>query len=207
MRYVENFNETLEECDKIRSAIDNLFEKTRSFFHKQITIFVCLFMIPFALHLFASLEETAERIMLYIGLIGWSGMFSIELIAMYVEGFGSYFKNLWNVSDLMSIVYPIYVGMINKTNCVQSLPKMHHAKHYVQDFIHLTEEAKAMILMRVVIVFYILIKILYFLKVNDSLGLMTTLLLGVFKGVGPFLVIFFLLVIFFAVMAAILGAN
>ena len=34
MRYVENYKETLEESDKIRSAIDNLFEKTRTFFHK-----------------------------------------------------------------------------------------------------------------------------------------------------------------------------
>jgi len=84
---------------------------------------------------------------------------------------------------------------------------MRHAKYYIQELIHLSEEAKAMILMRAVIVIYILFKILYFLKVNDSLGLMTTLLLGVFKGVIPFLVIFFLLVIFFAVMAAILGAN
>ena len=207
MRYVENFKETLEESDKIRSAIDNLFKNTRSFFRKQILVFVYLFTTPFMIHLFASLDKEGDQIILNFGLIGWSCMFGIELIAMRVEGFITYFKNLWNVNDLISLVYPIYVGMINTTSCVQSLPNMHHAKHYLQDSIHLTEEAKSMILMRVVIVFYILVKTLYFLKVDDSFGLMTTLLLGVFKGVVPFLVIFFLLVIFFAVMAAILGAN
>jgi len=117
-RYVENFKGTLEEADKIKSAIDNLFKETRSFFHKQIALFVCLFTIPFMLHLFASLDETIGRIMLNIGLIGWSCMFGLELIAMRVEGLSTYFQNFWNYIDLMSIVYPIYVGMINRTNDV-----------------------------------------------------------------------------------------
>jgi len=70
------------------------------------------------LHLFASLEETTDRIMLYIGLIGWSCMFGIEMIAMRVEGFSAYLKKFWNFIDLMSIVYPIYVCMMITTNCV-----------------------------------------------------------------------------------------
>jgi len=49
--------------------------------------------------------------------------------------------------------------------------------------------------------------VLYFMKVNATLGLMSALLLGVFKAVVPFLGIFFLFVAFFATMAYILFSN
>jgi len=45
------------------------------------------------------------------------------------------------------------------------------------------------------------------MKVNEQLGLMSALLLGVFRAVIPFLVIFFYFVVFFAVMAFNLGSN
>jgi len=37
----------------------------------------------------------------------------------------------------------------------------------------------------------IAVKVLYFMKVNEVLGLMSALLLGVFSAVVPFLIIFF----------------
>ena len=61
--------------------------------------------------------------------------------------------------------------------------------------------------MNLVIFFYIVLKTLYYFKVNDDMGLMSTLLIGVFKGVIPFLAIFFTLVICFAMASAILGGN
>ena len=61
--------------------------------------------------------------------------------------------------------------------------------------------------MNLVIFFYIVLKTLYYFKVNDDMGLMSTLLIGVFKGVIPFLAIFFALVVSFAMASAILGGN
>jgi len=45
------------------------------------------------------------------------------------------------------------------------------------------------------------------MKINATLGLMSALLLGVFKAVVPFLGIFFMFVAFFATMAYILCSN
>lgn len=61
--------------------------------------------------------------------------------------------------------------------------------------------------MNTVILVYILLKINAFLKINAKLGLMSILLMGVFKAVLPFLVFFILNVSFFAAIAANLGSN
>jgi len=52
-----------------------------------------------------------------------------------------------------------------------------------------------------------MLKLTYFMKVNEKMGLMSALLLGVFKAVIPFLGIFFLWIGFFATMSFILGSN
>ena len=91
--YVENFAESIEQSDKIRSAIDNIFEnQTRHFFNKQLTFFTCLFMFPFLAHLFLSNDALTDRILLSTALVGWFYMYSNEVIAMIVEGFWTYFK-------------------------------------------------------------------------------------------------------------------
>ena len=61
--------------------------------------------------------------------------------------------------------------------------------------------------MNTIILVYILLKINAFLKINAKLGLMSILLMGVFKNVVPFLVFFFLNVAFFAMISANLGSN
>ena len=70
-----------------------------------------------------------------------------------------------------------------------------------------TSHEEALVLLNAAIFFYIASKITYYFKINDDMGLMSTLLVGVFKGVIPFLVIFFTFVIYFAVFSAILGGN
>jgi len=50
-------------------------------------------------------------------------------------------------------------------------------------------------------------KLSWFCKMNKSLGLMTQLLLGVLGAVIPFLVIYFIWVFLFALVAKVLGAN
>ena len=70
-----------------------------------------------------------------------------------------------------------------------------------------TSHEELLVLLNAAIFFYIASKITYYFKINDDMGLMSTLLVGVFKGVIPFLVIFFAFVIYFAVFSAILGGN
>ena len=98
--YVDNFAESIEQCDKIRSAIDNLFDRfTRFFFYKQIAVFACYFVVPFLAHMFVIQEGTSNKVLLCITLFGWACMYSLELIAMRVEGLKTYITNPWNMID------------------------------------------------------------------------------------------------------------
>ena len=100
MNYVENFKESIEQSDKMRSVIDNIFDnKTRKFFFKQIIVFAFMFVIPFLAHLFVGKEQKAERVLLSVGLLGWMYMYSLECMSMRVEGFLKYIKNPWNIMD------------------------------------------------------------------------------------------------------------
>ena len=98
--YVDNFAESIEQCDKIRSAIDNIFDRfTRFFFYKQIAVFACYFVVPFLAHMFVIQEGTSNKVLLCIILFGWACMYSLELIAMRVEGLKTYITNPWNMID------------------------------------------------------------------------------------------------------------
>ena len=70
-----------------------------------------------------------------------------------------------------------------------------------------TQFEKVKLIFIVVIVVYSVLKVNYFLKVNSRMGLMSILLLGVFKAVVPFLGFFFFMVISFSIFGAVLGSN
>jgi len=72
---------------------------------------------------------------------------------------------------------------------------------------HTSGHEQSVILLNAFILISVMFKTLYFMKINATLGLMSALLLGVFKAVVPFLGIFFLFVAFFATMAYILCSN
>ena len=84
---------------------------------------------------------------------------------------------------------------------------MHHAKSYKDGKVDTTELDKVLVILNALIFMYITMKVTYYMKINDSMGLMSTLLVGVFKGVIPFLIIFFIFVSSFAMMQVILGGN
>ena len=71
----------------------------------------------------------------------------------------------------------------------------------------ITETRKVIMLLDALIILSILIKTLFFLKINDSLGLQIALIVKVMKAVIPFLMIFFIWVIFFALESYTLGAD
>ena len=87
------------------------------------------------------------------------------------------------------------------------LADMHHAKTYKAGAVDTTEMEKVHVIMCALIFVYIILKVVFYFKINDSMGLMSTLLVGVFVGVVPFLIIFFTFVTCFAIMTAILGGN
>ena len=98
--YVDNFPESIEQSDKIRSVIDNIFnEKTRGFFKKQIACFYFLFVIPFLAHLFVVDDVTVDRVLLSVGLVGSIFMYSMEIISMRVDGVMKYLTDPWNIFD------------------------------------------------------------------------------------------------------------
>ena len=165
-----------------------------------------MFVIPFLAHLFVSKDVATDRALLSIGLVGWIFMYSIEVIAMRVEGLRTYITDPWNITDQLSIVYPIYFFKVI-ANPGNALANMHHAKAYKDGNVDTTEESKVLVILSGLIFLYIMIKITYFFKLNDSMGLMSTLLIGVFKGVVPFLIIFLTFVVCFSMMSAILGGN
>jgi hypothetical protein len=99
MSIVENFPDIIEQSEKIRQAIDYRFESTtKSFFHKIIAIF-STFAIPYLVHLFAGLGTTANQMLLTISLLGWCSLYSLELVALGIEGLESYLSDPWNYLD------------------------------------------------------------------------------------------------------------
>ena len=62
-------------------------------------VFGTLFVVPYLAHLFVSKDVTTDRVLLGVALLGWLCIYSIELIAMRVEGFRTYVSNPWNIMD------------------------------------------------------------------------------------------------------------
>jgi len=64
------------------------------------------FVIPHLTLLFTKCEGKVAAIPLSIASIGLTGMFTLELIAMRVEGVKNYFSQAWNYFDLA--IVPVY---------------------------------------------------------------------------------------------------
>jgi len=120
-------------------------------------------------------------------------MFSLEMIAIRMEGPKKYFSQGWNWLDI--IIFPIF-GVFFFLR-IQTFDVDDPESDHMQ----------LLILLNTFIQVCIAIKVLYFMKVNEVLGLMSALLLGVFNAVVPFLIIFFYFVFIFTVMAFNLGSN
>ena len=96
---VDNFPEVIDQSEKIRQAIDFRFESTtKSFFHKLIAVF-STFAVPYLVHLFSGFGTTANQMLLTISLLGWCSLYSLELIALGIEGIESYLSDPWNYLD------------------------------------------------------------------------------------------------------------
>ena len=106
----------------------------------------------------------------------------------------------------MSLVYPVYFFLVIG-DPHSPLANMHYAKTYEAGTVVTTEMDKVLIIMNALIFLYITLKLIFYFKINDDMGLMSTLLVGVFKGVVPFLIIFLFFVACFSIMTVILGGN
>lgn len=121
-------------------------------------------------------------------------MFALELTAMYVEGPREYFSSGWNYIDILTL--PIYITYVVMT--IMSKPLDEELYSDTEMIIRLLRAANLIA---------IALKISYFQKISESLGLMQQLLMGVMSAVIPFMVIYLGWVCIFALMTVTLGAN
>jgi len=73
--------------------------------------------------------------------------------------------------------------------------------------VDITDKDRFLVIFNVLNLTFIMFKTLFFQKVNETAGLMSELIQGVVKNVIPFLLLFFLWVIFFSSISEILGSN
>ena len=195
--YVDNFAESLPESDKLMSMIDFQFEnQTKAFIRNQSIWFVVMFFIPFLVIIFGDLKGTALYIFLFTSIIGLLGMYSIELMAIKVQGLRAYFYDKWNIIDQLNpILYFVFFGLSfqygTDSSDITKSSNMHNLLKLLKCFIIITSW----------------FKLTWFQTQFKSLGLLQQLLIGVISAVIPFLCFYFFWVLFFAIVATILGAN
>jgi len=140
-------------------------------------------------------------------------MFFLEIIAMKVEGPTAYFSDPWNFMDLT--IFPTYLLFVYiqiqspESRVAENMLGIYDGtdhKDYMRS-VHTSGHEQSVVLLNAFILISVMFKTLYFMKIYATLGLMSALLLGVFKAVVPFLGIFFMFVAFFATMAYILCSN
>ena len=113
---------------------------------------------------------------------------------MYVGGRVVYFKDKWNFVDTFSLLcFIIFYTM-----------RIYIAINPHADTISLWECSK---LVNCFNLFFIWIKISWYLKLQSSLGVMTQLVTGVMNGAIPFLVLYLFWVGLFVLISYNLGAN
>ena len=91
--------ESIESSEKVMSVIEFKFEtKTKRYIYKVICMFA-LFLVPYLMYLFGDYSPSTNQILLCISLIGWIGIYGLELIAVYIQGPRVYFLDPWNYLD------------------------------------------------------------------------------------------------------------
>jgi hypothetical protein len=174
--YVENYPENLEQCDKIKSIIDYQFEnKTIKYLYIQFGYFVLTFVVPFFILAYADLKGAPRDIVMFISLIGALGMYTIEIMAMRVEGVKSYFREGWNYFDQFTLVfYLAFCAVLIKINNLQD--EIKYSTDTVEtDLVDLRNYLDLENLLRILKGFLLLaiwIKLTWFQKLSKDLGLL-----------------------------------
>ena len=91
----------------------------------QVAIYVFLFIIPYCLLTFTSLDETYLSICVYMSLIGVTLMFFYEFMAMQVQGLKVYFSDPWNWVDTLTPIVYIALSVVNLSIANNSRANMH----------------------------------------------------------------------------------
>ena len=65
----------------------------------MMAVFYSTFAMPYLVYLFAGLDKTTNQMLLSTAMMGWSSLYSLELIAIGVEGIESYLRDPWNYLD------------------------------------------------------------------------------------------------------------
>ena len=119
-------------------------------------------------------------------------MFFFEYAEIKMNGIKSYMKNGWNSIDILTP--PIYFVFCS-------------LKTYYHPIVPDSDIDRVLMLLKVAILCTTVIKISWFQKIRTDLGLLQKLLFGVFKALIPFLAIYFLWILFFAMVFSTLDSN
>jgi len=113
-KYIDTFQVNLEECEIFKQMIDHKFDHfTRPFIRNQMIFYMITFIIPFMMICFGHLEKLSLRFCGSTALFGAMGMYFFEIMDMYVYGAKTYFKDLWNVNDCISLtIFFTYYSLI-----------------------------------------------------------------------------------------------
>ena len=134
---------------------------------------------------------------LMISLLACYGMFFFEAMAIRVQGLSCYLQDRWNWLDVVHFIfYHVYV--------IIRFYQISLDQDTIDD---MDNTSMILTLMEIFILTEIYLKITFFTKNNEKLGLLSKLLLGVMNAVVPFLFVFYLWITYFAQVSAILGAN
>jgi len=159
-----------------------------------MVFYAIFFLTPYLMVLFArNMHGISLKFCLSVSLIGQLGMFFFEIMNIAVDGLSVYLKDKWNWMDISTLIIFVAfysISMYQEINI--------DASPYLSDVIRI---------FNVFILISIWIKISWFLKLNSDLGLMTQLIVGVLGAIFPFLIIYLLWVLLFALISFTLGAN
>lgn len=64
-----------------------------------MAVFFSTFALPYLAYLFGDLGRNTNQMLLSTALMGWSSLYSLELIAIGIEGIENYLSDPWNYLD------------------------------------------------------------------------------------------------------------
>jgi len=123
-----------------------------------MSFFTFFFVIPFFILSYVNVGGTAFNVLAIWFFIGTLGMYSLEIVAMKVEGFKKYFTEGWNYMDTFAFIFSITFLVV--------LIKIRQSDQDTEDLESILKLLKGFILLA------IWVKLTWFQKLFKDFGLM-----------------------------------
>jgi hypothetical protein len=218
MDVFEKFGEDIEDQSDIRNIIDALFIKDAWVIRVQMFIFVFGFMIPFLLQLLSLRDPSSVMTCLNICLFTEILFLGIEIQQIYDQQW-SYFKSVWNITDLsMFLLFWVYYVIRSDKPNREMLPyaptEVQLKELLVVDgnvvddvYTYDKEERMIYIIVNTLLLIFTCVKVMFFATVNANFGILVELISKVIYNVGNFTIIFFFTIVLFDLLFIISGTE